>query len=108
MARKHLTNQVKKAAFALIAIMKRLNHPPIPVMLELYESMIKLIMCYGSEIWGFKEDKELERIELWFLRSILHLPNSAVGMAVRGELGQLPLYLWWKERLLNYWNRLCG
>ena len=55
----------------------------------------------GSEIWGFKEDKELERIELWFLRSILHLPNSAVGMAVRGELGQLPLYLWWKERILG-------
>ena len=75
-------------------------------MLKLYESMIKPIMCYGSEIWGFKEDKELERIELWFLRSILHLPNSAVGMAVRGELGQLPLYLWWKERILNYWNRL--
>ena len=82
MARKHLANQVKKAAFALIAIMKRLNHPLIPVMLKLYESMIKPIMCYGSEIWGFKEDKELEKIEFWFL------PNSAVGMVVRGELGQ--------------------
>ena len=33
--------------------------------------------------------KELERIDLWFLMSILHLPNSAVGMAVCGELGQL-------------------
>ena len=63
MAKKHLANQAKKAAFALIAIMKTLNHPPIPVMLKLYESMIKPIMCYGSEIWGFKEDKELERIE---------------------------------------------
>ena len=71
-----------------------------------YESMIKPIMYYGSEIWGFKEDKELERIELWFLRSILHLPNSAVGMVIRGELGQLPLYLWWKERILE--QTMCG
>ena len=37
MARKHLANQVKKAAYALIAIMKKLNHPPIPVMLKLYD-----------------------------------------------------------------------
>jgi hypothetical protein len=29
-------------------------------------------------------------------------------MAVRGELGQLPLHLWWKERLLKYWDRLCS
>ena len=29
-------------------------------------------------------------------------------MAVRGELGQLPLHLWWKERLLKYWDKLCS
>ena len=28
-------------------------------------------------------------------------------MAVRGELGQLPLHLMWRERILSYWNRLC-
>ena len=32
-----------------------------------------------------------------------HLP-----MAVRGELGQLPLHLWWKERLLKYFDKLCS
>ena len=32
-----------------------------------------------------------------------HLP-----MAVRGELGQLPLHLWWKERLLKYLDKLCS
>ena len=29
-------------------------------------------------------------------------------MAVRGELGQLPLHLLWRQRILRYWNRLCS
>ena len=33
---------------------------------------------------------------------------SAPTTAVRGELGQLPLHLWWKERILRYWDRLCS
>ena len=53
------------------------------------------------------ENKDLERVELRFLKFILHLPLSATNMAVRGELGQLPSDLWWKERILKYWNKIC-
>ena len=42
------------------------------------------------------------------LKSILHLPDSTPTMAVRGELGQLPIFLLWKERILKYRNRLCS
>ena len=65
-------------------------------------------MSYGCEIWGFKEDRYLEKVEIKFLKSILHLPDSTPTMAVRGELGQLPIFLLWKERILKYWNRLCS
>ena len=53
-------------------------------------------------------DQNLERVELYFLKSILHLPSVAPNMAVFGELGQLPIHLWWKERVLKYWNRICS
>ena len=43
-----------------------------------------------------------------FLKYILNLPPSATNMAVCGELGQLPLHLLWRERILRYWNRLCS
>ena len=33
---------------------------------------------------------------------------SVPNMAVNGELGQLPVNLWWKERILKYWNRICS
>ena len=55
--------------------------------------MLKPIMCYGSEVWGFTGDQNLERVELYFLKSILHLPSVAPNTAVFGELGQLPVHL---------------
>ena len=69
--------------------------------------MVKPILCYGCEIWGFKESQELESTELSFLKFILGLPQNATNAAVRGELGQLPLHLYWKERILKYWKRIC-
>ena len=39
-------------------------------------------------IWGFTENTDLEKVELRFLKAILHLPTSAPNMAVRGELEQ--------------------
>jgi hypothetical protein len=104
----HLADKAMKAMFSLQATLKQLGHPPIPVILQLYESMLKPVMCYGSEVWGFNENKNLERVELRFLKYILHLPLSAPNMAVRGELGQLPLHLWWIERILKFWDRLCA
>ena len=65
-------------------------------------------MCYGSEVWGFDNSPNVERIELKLLKFILHLPSSAPNTAVRGELGQFPISLWWKERILKYWNKLCS
>ena len=48
------------------------------IYIQLYESMLKPVMCYGSEVWGFNENKNLERVELRFLKYILHLPLSAL------------------------------
>ena len=108
-AKKHLADQAKKAMFSLQSTIARLHHPPIPIILQLYyESMLKPIMCYGCEIWGFTDNTDLEKVELRFLKAILHLPTSAPNMAVRGKLGQLSIHMWWKERILKYWDRICS
>ena len=85
-AREYLSNQAKKASFALLTILHRLNHPPVTLALKLYESMVAPIMCYSSEIWGFTENMNLERVELGFLKAILNLPLSSPNMAVLGEI----------------------
>ena len=76
------------------------------VMLKLYEAYLIPIMCYGCKIWGFKEDESIERVELWILKHMLHVPISTPTVAVR--VGQIPLHLWWKERILKYWDRISS
>ena len=61
-AKKHFANQAKKAMFSLLTTLRQLDNPPIPVILQLYETMLKPIMCYGSEIWGFTGDQNLDYI----------------------------------------------
>ena len=79
-----------------------------PSGLKFYDVMIVPILCYGCELWGFHEDKDLERVEDHYLKFVLYLPPNATTAAIRGELGQLPIHLLWKERILRYWNRLCS
>ena len=55
--KKHFANQARKALFSLLTTLRQLDNPPIPVILQLYETMLKPIMCYG---WGLTGDQNLE------------------------------------------------
>ena len=107
-AEQHLSNQVKKALFSLKAAIQNLQFPLVSVSLKLFDVIIIAILCYGCEIWDFSEKSDLEVVEMNFLKYVLHLPLNASNIAVRGEVGQLPLHLLWKERVLKYWHRLCS
>ena len=107
-AKKAQANQGKKAIFALQRLLVKLKYPPITIALKLFDVMILPVLSYGCELWGHVVDPELEASEMHFLKYILNLPPSATNMAVRGELGQLPLHLLWREKILCYWNRLCS
>ena len=59
----------------------------------IFDTMVLPILSYGAEIWGFMEDRNLVAVELHYLKHILHVPLTASNIAVRGELGQLPIHL---------------
>ena len=96
----HVSCQSKKIIFVLKQCLIKLQTPPVSVALHLFNSIIKPILCYGCEIWGFTVKEEIERIEVQYLKYILHLPKNATNSAVRGELGQFPLHLFWKENII--------
>jgi len=50
-------------------------------MFKLFDSMIVPILTYGSEIWGFKETEEIERIQIQFYKYFLGV-NSTVNNAM--------------------------
>ena len=66
------------------------------------------ILLYGSELWGFENTIDIERIHLQFGKNILHLRKSTPYYMVYGELGRLPLSINIKMRMVGFWNRLVS
>jgi len=54
--------------------------------LKLFDSIVKGILYYGVEIWGYKEWKEIEAIQEKYLRWVLGLEWNTPGYIVREEL----------------------
>ena len=102
----HVSCQSKKIIFALKQCLIKLQTPAVSVALHLFNSIIKPILCYGCEIWSFTVKEEIERIEVQYLKYILHLPKNDTNSAVCGELGQFHLHLFWKENIIKYWCRV--
>ena len=64
--------------------------------------MIVPIKTYGSEIWGFKECEEIERIQVRFCQFFLG-NNSTVN---NGKCGRLPLSIVYHTKCIKYWCKI--
>ena len=74
--------------------------------LKLFDSIVKGILYYGVEIWGYKEWKEIEAIQEKYLRWVLGLEWNTPGYIVREELKRKKMRVetgWragrWEERI---------
>jgi hypothetical protein len=105
---KTLTNQARKATFVLLKNTKRFFNMPIPVLMDLFDKCITPIINYGSEIWGFYEAIDIERLQLWFCKLILKVRTSTMNEMVYmyGELGRFPMLLRRKITIVKYWIKL--
>ena len=64
--------------------------------------MVKPILLYGCEIWGFGNNDVLEKVHLKFCRMILNLKTSTPNNMIYGELGRYPIEI-------SFWAKIiCG
>ena len=67
------------------------------------------ILTYGSEIWGYENTKQLEKLPLQVCRNILSVRTTTPNFLTYGELGRIPIdILYIKLRIVNFWNRLIS
>ena len=104
-AQKNLYDKASRAMFGLIAKCRRL-FLPIDLRLQLFDSVIKPIVLYGSEIWGYDDIGLADKLQLRFIKNSLSLKMRTPTVMVRGETGCYPCSIDVKCRLLNYWFRL--
>ncbi len=70
--------------------------------------MVLPIMMYGAEVWGYNNPKLIEKIQLRFCKFILHVKRSTPNAMVLGELGEYPLALYIKIRMISFWLKLSN
>ena len=104
-ARKNLIQQAQKSLFALFRRIRNLNIP-VDLQLKLFDSLVAPILLYSSEVWGYENSKDIEKVHLQFIKKIFGIRMSTPNYMVYGESGRYPLYIQIKLRMLNFWKKL--
>ena len=106
-----LEKNVKKANIAMYNILKkgRLLNLSIQCQYDLFDKIVKPILLYGCEIWGFCNFEVIEKVHLKFCKLLLKVKKSTPNYMIYGEVGAYPLYCSVKSQMINYWiNILCS
>jgi hypothetical protein len=100
-----LSKQALKAMYSLNSLFEKVPMH-ITDKIKLFDSMVKPILMYGSEIWGFHKSPDVERVYLKFLKYLLCVRQQTTSSAVYGELGLFPQYVSRKIQIIKYWYKL--
>ena len=61
--KKHIADQANKALYSLLRKARTLNLP-IDLQIDMFNKVIKPILLYGCEVWGYGNLDVIERVQL--------------------------------------------
>ena len=74
--------------------------------LDLFDKLIKPVLHYGCEIWGFQNAAPLERLHTQFCKRLLGVKRSTQNDFVYGELGRTTLKNYRLTSVISYWFKI--
>ena len=104
----HLATQAQKAIYALKENTRStVGYLPPKLSLKMFDTHILPVLEYNSEIWfPEKENNDLEKIQLNFLKNMLSVRCQTPTTAVLADTGRFPLLLRQQSSALKYLDRL--
>ena len=99
-----LESQNAKATAGIVEILKtswKLGDVSPNIFLKLFDSKIKPILLYGSEIRGMQMD-----LHLFAMKRLLNVSPKTPNDMVYGETGRTPLHMDAKVSSIRFWLRL--
>ena len=115
-----LSSKGLKALYAMQKSLYSDTKSPIKIHLKIFDAVIVPILTYCAEIWGqdllhnkqnytadFTDDKSrMEVVHMRFCKRLLKVPQITSNIAVRSELGRLPLINNVIQQIMKYYVRL--
>ena len=81
---------------------------PWDIQVELFDRLMVPVLVYGCEVWCSIMTNLASKLQLCFCKIILKLGKSTPSCMVYCELGQFPLALQAKTRMLTFWFKLVN
>lgn len=104
----NLQTRGEKALFDMISSIENFKDMYVNMKLSLFESLVKPVILYGCEIWGFCEAKKLETFYLRFLKHTLYVRKTTPTCFVYRECNVYPLYITRLLRIIKYWLKIVS
>ena len=82
------------------------KHLPVNVIFELFDTLIKPILLYGSEIYGSSMSKDIKQVHVIFIKKTLGVKPSTNNCVIYVETGRYALQIDVHVRMIKYWLKL--
>ena len=79
--------KVAAAASSITSVTLKSKTQSWEAVLKMFKAMLLSIPFYGCEMFGPENEDEIERLQLYFLKRLLHLPTYTPGYMLRLETG---------------------
>ena len=96
-----IKNKAKENMLKAFGMGMSSGHLSIKAGINLYNALVRSILDYGSEIWGYDKWEDGEKIQRAFGRRLLRCSSKTTNEAVLGELG------WWRLATVRDYKKLC-
>ena len=90
----------------MLGILGRVQDMPVSTLEKMYCAMVRPVMHYGSEVWGFDRTEQLNRVHTYFLKRISGQSKSVANCGILFEFGAFDDTIHCKTRALKYWLRV--
>ena len=104
----YLCDQGRKAIFGMLQKQREIFPLPPKIMFKLFDAIIKLILTYGSDVWGHRKSGPdmVDKVMLRYCRRVLNVKATTSNIMVCGECGMLPPSVQCTISTMCYMNRL--
>ena len=75
--------------------------------LDLFDKLIRPILNYSAEVWGFTNSMIIERVHLQFCKRLLGVKQCTQNDFIYGDLGRTSLLVDRHLRIIKYWLKIC-
>ena len=103
---KNLSAKARKAVAGIKRLQFTLVSIPVNTLFKIFDTKVKPILLYGSEVWGFQKYDEIEQVQIKFCKSILGVGRDVKNIVAMGECGRFPIFIDSYCRVIKFWCKI--